>query len=872
MLKLSNIRKEYKVADTTVEALKGISLEFRKNEFVSVLGPSGCGKTTTLNIIGGLDKYTSGDLSIFGKSTKEFKDVDWDTYRNHRIGFIFQSYNLIPHLSILGNVELSLTIRGVSKAERKQRAINALEKVGLAEQINKKPNQLSGGQMQRVAIARALVNDPQILLADEPTGALDSETSIQIMELIKEISKDKLVIMVTHNKDLAVQYSTRVIELLDGQIINDSNPYDSKGEVSLDVAEDFDENGIELSPKEKKKRRKRTSMSFLTALSLSGRNLISKKGRTIITSIAGSIGIIGVCLVLALSAGFSGYIDDMQEEMLSYYPLEINETTYDLSAFTDVVKESNTPDIERLNDKVYVDSFLTRLAGGLTINNNITQEYINYIEDMDSNLYNSLMYEYGTNYSSNIYSKSKLSSLNNEYDNYSLTSIYDYYVTMLSTNSGALAQEIQMGDLTSMYASIKSFSSVINKIPNNKEFVLSQYDIVSGTYCDNADEMVLVVSNTNEIYDLTLAQLGYYTEEEFLNLFLMSQKDESDPDYVAVKNEFSYEEICSQQLYYMPNNYAFTQDGNTYTSNYRQDESNLTENGIKIKITGVLKLKEGVTQGCLLTGLNYTDKFEQMAFETSLTSNLVNAISNNTYSIKQFDFSDFLMTAMKVKDGTATADDYTKLSTMNFYSTKEKTDSDKRVYGGNNLANYIAIYTTDFETKDSVIDYLDAWNEADGHENKQIAYTDTVSIMIGFIKTIITAITAVLIAFTSISLVVSSVMIGIITYVSVVERTKEIGVLRAIGSRKRDIKNVFNAETTIIGTCSGLFGVAVTYLLSLLANSILVKVTGIAGLCALPIAQAGLMILISITLTLIAGLIPASKAAKKEPVVALRTE
>lgn len=827
MLKLVDIKKDYRVADNLVHALKGVSLEFRRNEFVSILGASGCGKTTLLNIIGGLDHYTSGDLIVLNKSTKNFKDADWDVYRNHRIGFIFQSYNLIPHQNVLSNVEMALTIAGISSEERKRRAEEALIKVGLKDHLYKKPNQLSGGQAQRVAIARALVNNPEILLADEPTGALDSETSVQIMELIKEIAGERLVIMVTHNPYLARKYSTRIVELSDGLVISDSNPFDSSKEEDISPVE----------AKKTKAKKEKASMSFFTALRLSARNLVSKKGRTAVTAVAGSIGIIGVSLVLALSAGINAYIDDMQQDMLSAYPVTVSETSMDFSSILDGGTSMKKDDIEHLDDRVYVNSMLTSIAGGVTVTNDITEEYISYVKAMPEEYCYDVQFGYSNDVTNNIYTSFTDSSGEEKF--VSLSSLYMTYQTLLMNVDGGKYQSL--GGMLSM------LGGVTHELPDNEEYILSQYDII-GEYPSSSDEVAIVINSNGELSDVVLAQLGYFTQDEFMDY---AEESENTRAY------FTDEEILGKEYTYYPNdsiysiNTTVTEGVETTSATYSSYMDSLNEeNGVKLKITAILRVKDGINYGALSTGLNYTAEFTQKYMDDNSESEIVSYIKNAISPAVTY-FYDF------VYDGTSTT------------IPAQKTLTSREV-GGETLPNSVYFYSVDFEAKDLVTDYLDKWN--DEHENNTIKYTDTLALIISMVKTMMNAVTYALVAFTAISLVVSTVMIGVITYVSVVERTKEIGILRALGARKKDIKHLFNAETFIIGLIAGLFGIGVTYLLSIPINILIKSLTGIAAIAALPYYEAIIMVAISVGLTLISGLFPATAAARRDPVVALRTE
>ncbi len=870
MLKLFDIKKDYKIAAGTVHALKGVSLSFRKNEFVCILGQSGCGKTTLLNIIGGLDQYTSGDLVIQGKSTKDFKDRDWDVYRNHRIGFIFQSYNLIPHQTVLGNVELALTIAGLSREERRERAKHALERVGLGEELSKRPNQLSGGQCQRVAIARALVNNPDILLADEPTGALDTETSVQIMDLIKEIAGERLVIMVTHNADLAQQYASRIVRLQDGKVLSDSNHYSEQEEV-LERAEA----GKEESD-DKKQKKARARMSFLTSLALSGRNLLTKKGRTILTSVAGSIGIISVCLVLALSSGFNHYIKRTEEDMLSYYPVQITESAFDVtSIMAGFNSTSNMPDLSELQDKVYVNSFLTGIAQGMTVRNNISQNYLDYIGEMDESWYYAIQYGYGATLSDNLFTGALTMDRDNddaEGTRYmSLADLKTFYISEL-TQRKETAKYAELAYL------VDYLGSIVGKMPgtdlsseNYGEYVLSQYDVVAGAFPQNENEAVLVIGGNNDVTDLTLVQLGLLSEKDFISVLSEDGKKE---EYLSV----TFDEITSHPyvLYYNDSVYSQNEEGN-YAFTYGGEKQSLEvseSEGVQVKVSGILRLKEGMTYGCLSSGLYLTESLVTDYIAHNMQSAIVQWMNNE---------SNLLLGQYHVSPAERLNDYYFETSVGGkTYYVNATNDTALRTVGGNDMPNSVSLYLRDFDSKNAVTEYLDAWNSKCEQDESyggatlskadKVVYTDTVGLLMGMVQTMLDVITYVLVAFTAISLIVSSVMIGIITYVSVVERVKEIGVLRSLGARKRDIKNLFNAETFIIGLTAGLIGIAVTYLLSIPINAIIYSLSGISGIASLPVLTAFIMVVISVALTLISGLIPASAAAKKDPVIALRTE
>ena len=877
MLKLVDIKKDYKVAAGTVHALKGVSLTFRPNKFVCILGASGCGKTTVLNIIGGLDQYTSGDLIIQGRSTKNFKDRDWDVYRNHRIGFVFQSYNLIPHQTVLGNVELALTISGVSREERKKRAEEALKRVGLGNELDKKPNQLSGGQMQRVAIARALVNDPDILLADEPTGALDSNTSVQIMDLIKEIAGERLVIMVTHNPELAESYASRIVRLKDGIVESDSDPYDD-----------------ETEPRQEEVR-ERAKMSFLTSLALSFRNLLTKKGRTILTSVAGSIGIISVCLVLALSNGFNNYIRKTEEDMLSYYPITVSESSFDLaSVMTSFTSAEDMPDLSQLGDKVYIDSFLTGLANGMATTNNISENYVNYLEGMDPTWYSEIQYSHGAKLADNLFLQAETfptgDNSTTELTTRSLNNLKSKYIADLMAYASQYSSLVGFADY---------FTNVVAVMPGTSddsnlgygEYVLSQYDVVAGHFPENENEVVLVVGQNNQVTDLTLAQLGLLEEDRFMELFNLGTEDKDEVEegtdridyseilgksYTLFFNDALYTKDESwNQMAYMSGEYAFTYQGQRQNDAFQAAEGE----GINLQISGILRLKEGLSYGCLSSGLNLTEKTALAYIEGNRDSEIVQWMQSDDACFSIRGTTLYLMPA----ETEALMDAFTLYDFMgsNIY-VAQLPDTAVKTLGGSDGISRVAIYANDFDHKEEVLAYLDEWNnwcENGGsyggislEEGDKITYTDTVGTLMGIMQTMIDIITYVLVAFTAISLIVSSVMIGIITYVSVVERVKEIGVLRALGARKQDVRNLFNAETFIIGLAAGLIGIGIAYALSAVISLILEGLTGIAGIASLPLTSAIVMVCVSVALTLVSGLIPAQSAAKKDPVIALRTE
>ncbi|MBR1988188.1 MAG: ABC transporter ATP-binding protein/permease [Clostridia bacterium] len=892
MLELVDIKKKYELKDQTVDALKGVSIRFRDSEFVSILGPSGCGKTTLLNIIGGLDKYSSGDIIIDGKSTTKYKDKDWDNYRNHRIGFVFQSYNLIPQLTVLENVELALRLSGIKRKERRKRAIEVLHKVGLEDKLKSKPNQLSGGQMQRVAIARALVNDPEIILADEPTGALDSKTSVQIMELLKEVSNDRLVIMVTHNPELANTYSTRIINLLDGELLSDSKPYKSKKKIVVET---------EKPKSEKfKKTKKKKSMSFFSALSLSFKNLLTKKGRTILVSLAGSIGIIGIALITAVSSGFSGYINRIQEETLSSYPITIQSKSVDVSTMMGMLFTDDSKDAGHDDDAVYTKESMTEifetLSKGIKKNNlnkfyeHINENYddikddvsaIKYTYDMNLGIYHNdnevqpesdaiskMMQKYSvylfaerTNldavkttdgfklsrkegetpkfdewYNKNILSGEELSSapidkqaissffskVKNTFDNDNLEAEYD----MISADTFITTKVMFDFDSATMSSgmSLMGNSDLVYEMIDNEKMINEQYKILDGRMPEKADEAILVLDKNSEVDEYALYTMGLLPEEEIDKILKALAKGEEYKSKVSYSNiiDKEYKVLVDPDYAYENSKGEITLDKSDDKDLYKDNiEDKLSTCTNKLKIVGIVRLKDNVTNGSLSTGIAYTKHFtEQML----------------TY----YNSTDV------VKDG---------------YLNNLSLDSPKS----------ISIYATSFEAKDRIEDFIDKYNKSVDTED-EIGYTDLVGIIMSSVSTIINSITYVLIAFVSVSLIVSSIMIGIITYISVIERTKEIGVLRSVGASKRDVSRVFNAETTIIGFSAGLLGVAVAGFFTLLINILLKKLTGIAGLAVLSPIVSILLITISVVLTLIAGIIPARIAAKKDPVLALRSE
>lgn len=969
MLKLKNIKKDYIVKGLEpVHALKGITLNFRRSELVAVLGQSGCGKTTLLNIIGGLDRYTSGDLIIRGTSTANFSDRDWDTYRNHSIGFVFQSYNLVSHLNILANVELALTIGGFSKAERRERAKQALDKVGLEGLYYKKPNQLSGGQMQRVAIARALVTNPEIVLADEPTGALDSETSIQIMDLLKEVSKDRLVIVVTHNPELANDYADRIIRMKDGLVESDSHPFKGLNE------EEHSKIVSEIKPKQKAK------MKLTTTFGLSFRNLISKFKRTVLVCVAGSIGIIGVSAVLAVSTGVKSYINSMEDDMLSGNPITIEKSAIDLMGLmTSFSKTTQANAIQHsiVDGKVNIDSMIKYLSEqkenleNFSLNNSINEDYVAFVEDMPSDYYAAMKFEYGLDYKMNIFTTVNMTDKDNieqgKDRTITLKALEDMYTNIVKNTS--------FGE----YASVISLlTDTFYDMPNNEDYILSQYNIISGKdskIATEEDEMMLVVSKERELTDIFLGQLGYYSQDQFvalINEYADESEDNPYKDMDSFGDTISYDDLLNHPFYYVPHKdndgyvfkdnpmYGYMNPASTYQMsggtycvdmplnyNYEATESNpLPQNAKRIKITAILEPKSDVSYGCLQTGLIISPKMQDMILEDGHYSIAANALEKSLeyynqlgeqvegetkdeaqiekelkmkdlYSfITSYNYSYDYSHAVENPSGSGQIIEYNSysgsssaLSVVNLggggvtggafgdvvskmfgnqYSIPNQFETAIRSIGGiKDIPLKMSIYPRSFDEKYLVTNYLDEWNDTSkeliinkgtdyelvvGVDREEITYNDNLELIISLVSTMIDIITIALLCFTSLALVVSTVMIGIITYVSVIERVKEIGIIRSLGGRKLDVSNLFNAETFIIGLTSGLFGVGFTYLLSIIINLIINMFAPIGNIVYLPWTSAIIVILVSIGLTLISGLIPARAAARKDPAVALRTE
>ncbi len=869
MLQLKGITKNYLSGDNEVKALKGIDLEFRESEFVSILGQSGCGKTTMLNIIGGLDRYTSGDLVINGKSTKQFKDKDWDTYRNHSVGFVFQSYNLIPHQTVLANVELALTISGVGKEERRKRAIDALTKVGLGDQINKKPNQMSGGQMQRVAIARALVNDPDILLADEPTGALDSKTSEQVMEILKDISKDRLIIMVTHNPELAEKYSSRIIKLLDGKVTDDSNPYTATKK-DLDRA------------RTKKQKSGKASMKFTTAVYLSLNNLMTKKGRTFLTSFAGSIGIIGIALILSLSNGMQSYINKVEEDTLSSYPITIEESSIDMTSMMETMMGKNDGE-KHGNDKIYSRAIMGDMLETLSskVQTNNLKEFKEFVENGDSDIKNYInAIQYGYNLDLNIYKEED-------------GSVY-------KVNPSSVLEKIGFGDMVKAQeqsTSIISSSSglamaetdVWTEMLDNKDLINSQYDVLAGRMPEKYNEVVLIADKNNEVSDYTLYSLGIKDVSELGNA-MEKLKNGEEIKTNDEKNSYSYDELLNYKFKVLLNTDYYKKVGNVWQDMTNDEDymKQIVDKAEEIQIVGIIKPNENTVASSSAGLIGYNKELKEYVINKVNGTEIVKEQKANP-EINVF-------TGIKFPENTNGTFDYTQLSNEQkaYMATLSEAELAQlmQTYSNNASATYdnnlsqlgvvdldnpstINLYPKDFESKDKIADIITDYNNKQTEQGKDenvINYTDLVGIMMSSVSTIINVISYVLIAFVGISLVVSSIMIGIITYISVLERTKEIGILRSIGASKKDVSRVFNAETLLVGLVAGLIGIGVTLLLDIPINIMIEHLVSISGIAKLPWVGGIILVAISVGLTMLAGLIPAKFAAKRDPVEALRSE
>ncbi len=880
MLKLTNIVKEYASGDSLVTALKGIDIEFRDNEFVSILGPSGCGKTTMLNIIGGLDRYTDGDLMINNRSTKEYTDSDWDSYRNHSIGFVFQNYNLIQHQTVLSNVELALTLSGVSKAERRQRAVDVLTKVGLQDQIHKKPNQMSGGQMQRVAIARALINNPDILLADEPTGALDSVTSLQIMGLLQEIAKDRLIIMVTHNPELAEHYSTRIVRLLDGKVVDDSNPYHTE----VTTAKSIDKHQKKAARKAKKAEKpQKTSMSLFTALSLSLNNLMTKKARTFLTAFAGSIGIIGIALILSLQNGVDAYISSVEEDTLSSYPIQIEEQSVDLTSMMSTMMESQSSEITHLLDKVYSSNIMMNMLDSMTseMQSNDLTTFKNFLDSEASTIDEySTAIQYGYDLDLQVY---KSDSSND----------------VVQVNPSDLVDTITTGMNSGM---MTSGFDVWRELINNQSTLDSSYDVVAGRWPASYDEIVLIVDENNEISDMALYSLGLKDSSEITDVMTKLAMGETVSIDSADTTSFTYDEILGLTFKLVINSdyYEKTESG---WKDKRDDliaMKTLLENAETLKVVGIMKPSADSLSSSETGSIGYTSALTTYVIDKINQSDIVASQlaspDTDVFTGLPFDSADESASAT-TEPGTfdtsnlsdeekayiASLSQEELAALMESYAQSQPTSSESTyednlaTLGYNDLdsPSSINIYPIDFAAKETITDLIQTYNNdqiSSGNEAGTISYTDLVGLLMSSVTTIINAISYILIAFVAISLVVSSIMIGIITYISVLERTKEIGILRSIGASKKDISSVFNAETLIVGLVAGVIGIGLTLLLSIPINLIIKALTDISGLSALPVVGAFVLILLSTVLTLIAGVIPSRIAAKKDPVEALRSE
>ena len=847
MLQLKNIKKNYESGEEIVKALKGINIEFRESEFVAILGPSGCGKTTLLNIIGGLDHYTSGDLIIDGISTKKYKDRDWDTYRNHRIGFVFQNYNLITHQSVLSNVELALTLSGVDKKTRRKKAIEVLEKVGLKDQMHKKPNQMSGGQMQRVAIARALVNDPDILLADEPTGALDTKTSIQIMEILKEISKDRLIIMVTHNPDLASKYATRTINLLDGEITSDSRAYNSKKEI-----------------KEKKETGKKTSMSFMTAMNLSLNNLMTKKGRTILTAFAGSIGIIGIALILAISNGVQEYINNVEEETLTSYPLTVQEETVEIADFISSMQPSSDTE-EHEEGKIYSNDVMSEMmaTASASVESNNLEAFKSYIESDDTNI------------------KDYTSAISYSY-NLNLQIYKDDNEEIIQVNPNTVLDELgmSMNEMQSAFMSTDVFSEMFDSQEMNEQM----YDLVAGSWPDEYNEVVLVVDENNEISDFTLYALGLKDQSELSEMY---QNIVNGTPFEVEQTSYDMDDLVGMKFKFVLNSDYYELENGIWVDKRNNDDymKELLDNAEEIVITGIIRPNEESIIASTAGGVMYLKDLKEYVInkineseiaQAQLENTDINVFTGQEFSDEEFDISTLTPEQMAYLQSLSPTEMAEVIATYEEQAGATYEDVLNQIgVIGLDKPTAINIYPKDFDSKDEIVNIINNYNDEqrdNGHDENVINYTDIVGVMMSGVSTIIDVISYVLMSFVSISLVVSSIMIGIITYISVLERTKEIGILRAIGASKKDISRVFNAETFIEGLTAGVMGILITLLLTIPINIIIKNLAGISNIAILPVGGAIILVIISVLLTTIAGLIPSRMASKKDPVEALRVD
>lgn len=861
LLECKNLVKDYQTSNEVVHALKGISVTFRENEFVSILGQSGCGKTTFLNIIGGLDHYTSGDLIINGRSTKDYSDKDWDTYRNHRVGFVFQSYNLIMHQSVLSNVELALTLTGVGKEERRQRAIEVLEKVGLKDQLDKKPTQMSGGQMQRVAIARALVNNPDILLADEPTGALDSATSVQIMDLLQEIAKDRLVIMVTHNPELAKQYSTRIIRLLDGEIQSDSDPVSEQEKI--DVSQ---ENLV------------KPSMSFKTALSLSLNNLMTKKGRTFLTSFAGSIGIIGIALILSLSNGVQTYIDTVENDTMASYPIEIQDNSMDMSAMMSAMMEmqsdESAKDSDNITSRSYVNDILNSLSSEKSNNLTAFKEYLDSEEGKEF-VENTKAIEYDYGITPIVYNDNG-----------------DEGLVQVSPNG--LLERLGFSDMMSLQDQFMSSSTTMSnnevwtKLPTSSVLRDEEYELVDGEWADDYNEVVLAVDENNQITDYALYSLGLMNQDELVNNY--NQLLNGNIEKIETSDAVSYtpEEILHTTFKLVLPSDLYRESNGVWIDQSDDEEfvQNVVDNALEVKVVGIIKPKDSSVERMTMGGVLYTDDMQDYIIEQSSQSEIarqqIDDPNTNVFTGQSFDEQDELSLSnlsneqrmMMASMSESELMQYMASYNENVNATYESNLSKIGVVDTDS-PTAISIYASSFEQKELISDMINDYNEeqkANGEMADVITYNDFIGMMLESVSTVINMISYVLIGFVSVSLIVSSIMIGIITYISVLERTKEIGILRAIGASKKDISRVFNAETFIEGLISGILGIVITLILNFPISAIVEHYTGVANIAILPWQGGVILVLISLLLTIIAGLIPSKYASKKDPVEALRSE
>ena len=855
MLQCKNIMKDYVSGDEIVHALKGVSLSFREHEFVSILGQSGCGKTTFLNIIGGLDHYTSGDLIINGKSTKDYSDKDWDTYRNHQVGFVFQSYNLIMHQSVLSNVELALTLTGVNKEERRKRAIEALNKVGLSDQIHKKPTQMSGGQMQRVAIARAIVNNPDIILADEPTGALDSATSVQIMEILKEISKDKLVIMVTHNPQLADEYSSRIIRLKDGTLVSDSNPFNEQ-EMNVDTSV-----------------LKRPDMSFKMACSLSLNNLMTKKARTFLTSFAGSIGIIGIALIMSLSHGMQSYIDQMENDTMASYPIEIQANSSDMSTLMTTMmgmkKESKEHNDSKIYSRPYVEDVLESLSSSKK--NNLSA-FKSYIESSKGKEFRKTAkaIEYDYNLNLQVYNENTDSGL-------------------VQVSPNGLLDKLGMSDMMSIQSQFMDSSAMTNdqvwlSLPESKKLRDDEYQLVEGKWPTNYNEVVLEVDENNEITDYALYSLGLLDQDELVKNYQKILNGETDKISKTNLKSYSVDDILNLKFRLVLNSDLY-QKVNGLWINQSENESymkDVVSKSPEIKAVGIIKPSESTVSQPTMGGVYYTKAMEEYVTSKTENAQIVKEQKSNP-NINIFTQTEFA-SGQKMSMSNLTNEQMIQLSSMsqeelmNYMNTYNENinatyDSNLTKLGVVDYSNptKISLYASSFDGKEKLGDLITSYNKKQTKSNV-ITYNDFIGTMLSSVTSVVNIISYVLIAFVSVSLIVSSIMIGIITYISVLERTKEIGILRSIGASKKDITRVFNAETFIIGLISGVLGILITLVLNIPISMVVENMTGVSHIAKLPVNGAVFLILIDLVLTILAGLIPSKIASKKDPVEALRSE